>query len=457
MNLIVCLSLPPQPPKRLQVIYAVLIRNMGLSRGFSTAIQTLVCLYGIFFFVRSRPHLATTPIASMSTFVGSLHLHDLAPRYPDDLRPLTQLCHSIRWDQRRVWKCDYVSGGTSNIYNAVLGCVRAAIEAGATAFILPQIWIRDRSEPVRIITGNLSDLTDLSYLFDVPHFRLSLQTACPQIKIYNSIREVPDLPVDPHYALLRTTDFGGLLDWRKNIDNHLQAQREGAGGSYTHQTYEYILMQKSVCTWPVWEDGVEFANNFKSILHSRRDARGLAAAVLDGMRSTFSLRGKPFKYYGAHLRTGDDVDPDWARTGFEEQFSCYLAHATSAELRLIYLGSGVPEDTVRFTGRALNEHHINVTTKEEMLGSTNLKLLNAMTSDQQALVDFEVLSRADRLGGMHRSSFAWQLAFRKHTLSKLSLNESLHDRPDVFQDEFSTILNTEPDKWFDNFFYGTWP
>ena len=433
------------------------MRKMAVSRGFLNAIAALICLHVVFFFFNRRSHLAVTPLVSVSTFVGKLHLHDLPPHHTDDLRPLTQLCNGIRWDAKRIWKCDYVSGGTSNVYNAVLGCVRAAIEAGATTFIPPQIWIRDRSEPVRVITGNLSDITDLGYLFDVAHFKLSLQTACPQMAIYSSIGEVPNLPEDPHYTLLRPTDFGGLPDWRKNIDNHLEGQREGAGGSYAHQTYDHILMQKSICTWPVWEDGEEFANNFKSILHSQRDARGLAAAVLDRMQGTFNTGGKSLEYYGAHLRTGDDLDPDWARTGFEEQFKSYLTHATSARLRLIYLGSGVPKDAVRFAKRALDEFNVNVTTKEEMLSSKNLRLLNAMTSDQQALVDFEVLSRADRLGGMHRSSFAWQLVFRKHTSSKLSLKESLHDRPDIFQDEFSTILNTEPDKWFDNFFHGTWP
>lgn len=397
------------------------------------------------------------PTTSMSTVFAKLHLHDLDPYYADDLRPLTQLCTAIRWDAKRVWKCDYVSGGTSNVYNAVLGCVRAAIEAGATALIPPQIWIRDPSDPVRVITGNLSDITGLDYLFDVPHFKLSLHIACPQMKIYDSIREVLNLAEDLHYALLRPTDFGGLSEWRKNIDKHLEGQREDAGGIYSHQTYDYILMQKSVCTWPVWEDGENLANNFKSILHSRRDVRGLAAAVLDQMRSTFSHHGKLPKYYGAHLRTGYDLDPDWSRTGFNEQFTSYLAHATSAKLPLIYLGSGVLEDVVRFAERAMDEFQVSVTTKEDMLSSKNLKLLNEMTSDQQALVDFEVLSRAERIGGMHRSSFAWQLVFRKHTLSKLSLSESLHDRPDIFQDEFSTILNTEPDKWFDNFFHGTWP
>jgi hypothetical protein len=432
-------------------------RNMALSRGFMHVIQALVCLYGVFFFFRSRPNMVVAPIASMTTFVGKLHLHDLAPYYQDDLRPLAQLCNGIRWDPKRVWKCDYASGGTSNVYNSVLGCVRAAIEAGATAFLPPQIWIRDRAEPVRVITGNRSDITDIGYLFDVPHFKLSLQTACPQMRIYSSIREVPNLPDDPHYALVRPTDFGGLPEWRKNLDNLLEGLGESAGGEYSHQTYDYVLMQKSVCTWPVWEDGEEFANNFKSILHSRPDARGLAAAVLDKMRSTFSTDGKPLRYYGAHLRTGDDLDPDWTRTGFEEQFKSYLTHATSAQVQLVYLGAGVPEDAVRFRERALDEYRVNVTTKREMLGSTNLRLLDAMTSDQQALIDFEVLSRADRVGGMHRSSFAWQLAFRKHTLSKLSLKDSLHDRPDIFQDEFSNILNTEPDKWFDNFFYGTWP
>ena len=169
--------------------------------------------------------MAMTPIASMSIFVAKLHLHDLDTYYPDDLRPLMHLCQAIRWDPKRVWKCDYASGGTSNVYNAVLGCVRAAIEAGATALIPPHIWVRDRSEPVRIITGNLSDISDLSYLFDVPHFKHSLQAACPQMKIYDSVREVPGLPDDPHYVLLGPNDFGNLptgartsiLTWKDSV------------------------------------------------------------------------------------------------------------------------------------------------------------------------------------------------------------------------------------------------
>ena len=151
--------------------------------------------------LRQEPsHLIFTPIASISTFARNLHFQELTLDYPDDLRPLTQLCHGILWDPDRVGKCDYVSGGTSNVYNAVLSCVRAAIEAGATVFIPPQIWIRDRSEPVRVIIGNLSDITNFGYLFDVPHFKLSLQSACPEMKIYDSIREIAGLPEDPHYA-----------------------------------------------------------------------------------------------------------------------------------------------------------------------------------------------------------------------------------------------------------------
>ena len=107
------------------------------------------------------------------------------------------------------------------------------------------------------------------------------------MRIYSSIREVPNLPDDPHYALVRPTDFRGLPEWRKNLDNLLEGLDESAGGEYSHQTYDYVLMQRSVCTWLAWEDGEELANNFKSILHSRPDARGLATAVLDKLKSTF--------------------------------------------------------------------------------------------------------------------------------------------------------------------------
>ena len=111
---------------------------MALNRGFVHVIPALVCLYGVFFFFRSRPNMVVCPIASMTTFVGRLHLYDLAPYYQDDLRPLAQLCNGIRWDPKRVWKCDYASGRKNNVSNSVLDFVRAAIETGATAFLLPQ-------------------------------------------------------------------------------------------------------------------------------------------------------------------------------------------------------------------------------------------------------------------------------------------------------------------------------
>ena len=436
---------------------------MPLARGGSAVINVLyaglaiLSISAILFLTRDHHRLALARVSAMMPFTQSARLHGLPDHFPDDLGPLRELCQRVDWVTDRVWQCDYASGGMGNVYNIVLGCVRTAIEAGASALIPPALWIRSRADPKLLVTNNITDIVDLSYMFNVAHFKSSLHTACPQMTVYDTKADVPNLPERAHYIWAKVEDFGNPQVWRKNLDAHLEKQVENAGGEYTSRTYDYVLMYRPLFKWPVWDDGVAFANNFKSILHFRADARGLAASILERMRQSFAPRQPDLRYFGAHLRTGNDIGAEWSRTGFEQQYDSYMSEAVKMNLSVVYVGSGMPEDARRFADRAWKDYQINVTTKYEMLSGTDLKMLNALESDQQALVDFEVLSRAAGFGGMHRSSFAWQIAFRKHTMSTLTLQESLHDRPKIFQDEFSHILNSEPDQWFDFFFSCTWP
>lgn len=433
------------------------LNAMDFNRGaFRTALAVL-CVVGLLFLLQNYRRLDLASVASMGAFSHNPELQKLDLDYPDNFGPLTELCEQIKWIPDRVWQCEHAKGGLSNVYNMVLACVRLAIEAGATALVLPTIWIRSTSEPIVLISGNSSDITDLSYLFDVPHFRSSLERGCPQMIVYSSKKDIPHLADDPRYCGLWSPDLGGLQVWRKSLDGWLASKVEDAGGSHTHQVCDYILLDRTLFKWRVWDDGVEFGNNFKSILHFRQDARRIALALLKEMRRIFTTDDGTFRYLGVHLRTGADLGPEWDSMGFEVQYDSYLKQASSANIPLIYLGSGVSQDEKLFTERAWNEYGINVTTKHKLLSPSDLKILDSMSSDQQASVDFEILSRADRFGGMHRSSFAWQIAFRMHTRSELSIEDSLHKQPDIWHDEFSNIVNTEPVTSFDFFWWGTWP
>lgn len=429
-----------------------------MNRGGARVALACLSTFALVFLLRHHRRLDFAYFSSIAPLLYRGDPQVLNDDFPDDLGPLTELCRRTEWVPDRVWQCEHAKGGLSNVYNMVLACIRLAIEAGATALILPKIWVRSTSEPIVLITGNLSDIADLSYLFDVQHFRFTLGDACPRMKIFASKNDITHMPEDPHAFPLRSTDLGGVIDWRRNLDYALgQLGTEDAGGGHTHKMYDYILLTRTLFKWPIWEDSVAFGNNFKSILHFRQDARGIAAAVLAQMNRTFSGNDGSFRYFGVHLRTGADLGPEWDPMGFEVQYTYYIQQASAANVSVIYLGSGVPKDTKLFAERAWNEYGIKATTKHKMLSPKDLKILNAMSSDQQACVDFEVLSRAARFTGMHRSSFAWQVAFRMHTKSDLSVDASLHDRPENFQDEFSTILNTEPEAWFDFFWWCTWP
>lgn len=140
----------------------------------------------------------------------------------------------------------------------------------------------------------------------------------------------------------------------------------------------------------------------------------------------------PGKFYGAHLRTGQDaVAAGW--TPYEVQEHNYIAHALKAHLGLIYVTPTTPADVEAFRNTAANVS-ISVETKETLLASvsplesasvyTPLKgfeeewgMLQGLSWDQQLLVDFEVLLRCSLFGGMWESSFSWNVAMRRHVVA----------------------------------------
>jgi len=125
----------------------------------------------------------------------------------------------------------------------------------------------------------------------------------------------------------------------------------------------------------------------------------------------------PGKFYGAHLRTAVDA----AKAGFapyKDQAAAYFSDAQKHKLSVVYLASGSAPDIKRFTEEAA-EKNMSVTTKYDLLSSSPefanaLEEMKALTWDQQAEIDYLLLLRSSAFGGTWASSFAWNIAFRRH-------------------------------------------
>ena len=162
-------------------------------------------------------------------------------------------------------------------------------------------------------------------------------------------------------------------------------------------------------------------NSFGRILRIREPARRLAASA------AFSLRAKhnipitpigitPSAFFGAHLRVAADAaKAGW--TGYDAQAASLLDFADEVGLKTLYVTSeSEPAET--FREDAAKRGAVAVA-KEDLLNEKETKALRAMTWDQQALVDYEVLLRATAFGGIELSSFSWNVALRRHVVSTI--------------------------------------
>jgi hypothetical protein len=186
-----------------------------------------------------------------------------------------------------------------------------------------------------------------------------------------------------------------------------------------------INMGTPLLQFPLSYDDPKFVATFGRILRFREDTRRLASTVLYALNKQYNLNldasatGIPAdKFYGAHLRTAADAAAGgW--TPYAIQSGNYLDSATSHYLPIIYLACGNPTDRTLFTSTATNMN-ITVLTKREILSdpefSDELAEMESLTWDQQALIDWEVLLRSSMFGGTWESSFAWNIALRRHVV-----------------------------------------
>ncbi|KAH7381856.1 hypothetical protein BKA64DRAFT_697669 [Cadophora sp. MPI-SDFR-AT-0126] len=366
---------------------------------------------------------------------------------PIESESIKSLCDEAQWNQTIVFRCDASVGGVGNIRNSILNCVRYAISAGA-GLVVPTIVVRDTDDISLIRTGVN---TKMGFMFDTQHFVDSLRLSCPSLRVLPTVAEVqhyelapPALSIVPEELVKDRIPATGLREpgnWRALFYGWLEQYPK------INPDAPYVIeLGRSYLKYPIYSDGEGFALSFGGLLKVRSDVRVLATKTLRTLSEKYSFESDLSKsiiqnsYFGIHLRTEKDAAEgwpvnDWEYSRYDTQAKLYLEQAPRSSPAVIYVASGDLAEVAKFStdAAAIN---MTVTTKFELLTGPDLDELNKLAWDQQALVDFLVMQKAADFAGVGHSSFAWNIALKRHTLAK---SRNHLDGPQMLSDELSQI------------------
>lgn len=364
-----------------------------------------------------------SPIRPPTTHSSDVDLTD--PEAPFVGWPLQRVCQEATWVEGLVYLCDNNSGGIGNIRNYIQTCIRYAIEAGATGLVIPKI--RKRSE--KDLANLFTDFLPMSYMFDEQHFRNAFNTYCPQITLYNNATDVPNYPLtrDGKHPLIEEIapkDFGNRkgCDWKdqnRHTDRFGDTFRTWAanatlGTPPSRLTPRLIRFKWGVLwDWEIWRDGPEFATTYGSVLRFNKDLIRLGKTALKNMHGFAQSQGAAGgEFLGVHLRTESDAMNFWPT--YNTQASGYLRKAREGGFKAAYLATGNVTEAKKFAKQAGEEANMRVVTKRDLLTGKDLEALDALSWDQQGLVDFVVLLESKYFVGAMPSSFSVFMTIKRH-------------------------------------------
>lgn len=305
----------------------------------------------------------------------------------------------------------------------------------ATGFIVPEILVR-RPKADSLNELHAQRLVPFTYFFDQQHFISTLSAACPRMHIYDHQNDLWDKPstaspvrlLHPQLTSRFHTQAESVMlspaNWTNAFNDRLNSSHPT---KFSESAPVLVSLHNPLLRWPIDYDGPAFIANFGRILRLSEDVRRLAAIVLYAMNEKYQLGINPAipgiqegKFYGAHLRAAiDAVKAGW--TPYWTQSENYISVAANSNLPLIYTASDSQEDLLKFVQAANYSFAMEVTTKDLLLAGKGFAKeraeMSTLTLDQQSLVDYEVLMRASRFGGTWESSFAWNLAMRRHVVA----------------------------------------
>ncbi|QIW95270.1 hypothetical protein AMS68_000788 [Peltaster fructicola] len=396
------------------------------ARHKSTVVSTCVALsllplyYGSWrFHLASKPAqlepIHHTPIWSHQFIDDWLETQIIEPFDPAALR---RYCDLMTWRPNLVLNLADANGGIGNIRGNFLDFFMYAIEAGAS-IMLPGRATRNEDDLHDVWAGRAAFDT----FFDEQWFLYTMQEACPKLSIYNF--EVHHLDtIDGIYTpRSRRVYAEAELDkkaYLKDLDQWLSTRSEYTQDNKTVVNYSRTLWEYDTRGMP---PGVR--RTMGQLLRINPTIRRLAAAVVQQLAERFEIHINPRDampqdaFFGAHLRTESDaLAAGWLNapnTNFSAQTDAYIEQAVAHKLNVMFVASGNASDLQRFKEKAAAYNPpLSVTSKLDLLSSAQLDELQALTWDQQALVDYEVLQRCSVFGGFVRSSFSYNIALTRN-------------------------------------------
>jgi hypothetical protein len=334
--------------------------------------------------------------------------------------PLKRVCDEATWVEGLVYICDNNSGGIGNIRNYIQTCIRYALEAGATGLTIPRV--RKRSE--KDLADLFTEYLPFSYMFDEQRFREAFETSCPQITIYDSVKDIPGVGENPKIDLITPKDFGNRegcdrADQNRHTDRFGQTFRKWLhnakhGRPPSKEKPRLIRFNWGVLwDWQIYRDGPEFASSFGGILKFNDKLLRLGKKTLDKMHAFAKKDGaKDGAFLGIHLRTESDALGFWPT--YETQSEAYLKQAQKRGFQTAYLATGNLTEADKFVDAAIEMAQMRVVTKSDLLTGEDLEELESLSWDQQGIVDFVVLLGSEFFVGAMPSSFSVYMAIKRH-------------------------------------------
>lgn len=356
---------------------------------------------------------------------------------------------------------------------------------------------RSESDITNLHGAKSSKGVDLDYMFSTEHLVESLAATCPQLKVHASLDDLYDKPslLQPlnllglgmindleQFAILNDTHTTILQDPSTLRPTFLEAMDRRAPKPPAKRHWPLrVNLGASLFNWPTLERGESLRREVGSLLRTRDDIRLLAGSALYNLAHRFDLpqlvrpdcgftgAGTMMNLTGMHLRTEKDAQgfPEYEIQAayFLEYLKNQSSSSSSSQSKsIVYLATGLraaDADVQDFRARA-GEYAATVVLKRDLLEAAELAVLDQLSWDQRALVDYEVMLRVGHMAGVVESSWAWSVALKRAAVyGGRNGYKAFTAQPEgdgqwtMWHDRLSTLYGKSDDAV--SRYYGTWP
>lgn len=324
---------------------------------------------------------------------------------------IADVCAQTRWNVDRILWCDDISvnDGFGDVRNAVLHCLRYSIEAGAH-LLLPSLRAKKVSSE-----DQLESRVGLDYFFDLPAFKRGMKQHCPQMTVYNKMKEihgyeVSKIPAPLNPRTLHALKEGELHDDSWFINEHTATFRKDLDAVLPGGPLLIRLQTPTAFQWPIETDSDPFWRNFGRLLEIRNDSQSLASEIYT------ELIGITPGYLGLNFEeaVSTSASVDW--DGLATLTRTTLAAALRLSQTVIYAAGPLPG--IEKLTRLSAIDGVTVLHKEHLLHPDSLQYLHGMSVEQQATVDYQVFLLSSHFQGMASSSTSQNIVSKRLLMAR---------------------------------------